>query len=1084
VTLTFTWPNKSISGRYRYTVHPDYNLLTAGDTLGLGYARSHFSPAAVIVADETTSGVYDTVYVDVDFNRDFSEKPMRKGSELSGADVVNASDVLGHDGVWDLSAGMLTWISDGVHVPPGVGVVYPRQARVPQAGAFISFVGDEDSHGTNCAGDIAAQGIIDDPQGLGPINTLFAGGSAVGGVGGPVLSGMARDAKIAAFQNGFSLPNDAWTLAVKGFDGVAQSGDEVQICSNSWGASGIIEDGWDDSSRFAQQLNVRIAPRTIFLVSTGNGGPGYGTVTSPSGGPILSVGASTSYGTLTLFELVTPAQFTWGEVQPWSNRGPVMTGQLAPHVVAVGARGTGADPLNLYLNGQAAYGDFGGTSMACPITAGVMALLYQAYKAAYGVYPTWLEARSILMNSCQDLHYEVLAQGAGNLNARRAVEIANRKALMIAPAEWRPGGYTGAEFAAYPSIMTEGTTSTKTFNVSNPTTGSLAATFQDREMILVRETTFTLTIPAGPPSAATYYPTYLRNITADLTGMDADMVRIQAAFPLTVLDTNGDYVVNNRWRMFLYDWTDRNSDGNLWTDTNSNSVVDTNEIDVDPISGIFEYNRISYSYPAGNCLEATIARDNIARRHDGLFLGFMRRDGNAALTVKVRMLFYRRQDWPWLRVTPSNLTVPAGTTATAQASLHVPQGTRPGSYQGALLAGDGSATSVIPIVLTVAATSTSFTFGAQSLTERPGLNPYDNSRVLGGFDWAWRYEAGDWRAYFYDVPSGTQTAGKCIFVDTRWPSAPTDVDTWVLGRWYDKYCLTDPAFFGPGGVQLVGGSEDTNVGNGVFLFNTNTSGPREVISAPVRDGLNVIALHNVLNAGADIDEPVVGRVWQAETTPSPVRAVGRSGAWAQRFVSGVDIPEGLRARAFGMGQWTATTGTVPQATSPEICTASWFDSRMLSNCGRFEVRTEAPHGVDIDLYVFRDGGNGVPDCGAGDDDLVGWSASYDSNEVVQLAFPPDGRHWVFVYGYLVPGGRSEFTLRYLIIQGNDLQTSAPSGPVTAGQPVVFDVQWSNLLSGIYEGLLTLGPTYAPRAVIVPVTINATPESASRRWILY
>jgi len=234
VALSFTWPGNSKSGKYRYTVHPDVALLTAGQTLGLGYAASDMAPPVVIVSDETTSGVYDTVYVDVDFDQDLTgEKPMRKGSELAGADVSNAAGAPGADGVWDISAGMLAWISDGANPPPGVNVIYPGQAAIPARGALLCFIADSETHGTNCTGDVVARGVITDPEGLGPINPLFAGAANRGGAGGPVLSGMAPDAKVAAMAEGANLPLDAWTLCALGMDGVANSGDEAQIVSNS-----------------------------------------------------------------------------------------------------------------------------------------------------------------------------------------------------------------------------------------------------------------------------------------------------------------------------------------------------------------------------------------------------------------------------------------------------------------------------------------------------------------------------------------------------------------------------------------------------------------------------------------------------------------------------------------------------------------------------------------------------------------------------------------------------------------------------------------------------------------------------------
>ncbi|MFN3762052.1 MAG: S8 family serine peptidase, partial [Anaerolineae bacterium] len=505
VTLPFVWPDTSKSHHYYYTVHPDNNLLRAGSKLGLGYAATYTAPAAVIVADETTAGVYDTVYVDVDFDQDLTdEKPMRKGDELAGADLYDAAGNPGTDGVWDLSAGILTWIADGINPPPGVSALY-KGVAVPQAGRLISFVGDEDGHGTSCAGDIAAQGVITDPEWEGPINPLFAGAENWGGAGGPVLAGMAPGAKIAAFQYGFYLPFDSWTLAALGFDGIPNSGDEAQIVSNSWGASATINDGWDMTSRFAHWLNRNYAPNTAFLVATGNGGHGYGTVTEPDGGSIIDVGASTSYGSLVYFELVTPDQFTYGDVQPWSNRGPETLGGVSPDVVAVGAWGTGANPLNLYGNGQAAYDYFGGTSMATPVAAGNLALVYQAFYQKNGRWPTWQEAKAIFLNGAHDLGYDVLTQGSGNVDADRATDIAAglNFGYWVEPAQWVAGNYRGTEYPAFPSIMHPGGTATKTFTIHNTYTGTYSVNLSDAVLQKVGEVTFTLSFPSFDPLSST-----------------------------------------------------------------------------------------------------------------------------------------------------------------------------------------------------------------------------------------------------------------------------------------------------------------------------------------------------------------------------------------------------------------------------------------------------------------------------------------------------------------------------------------------------------------------------------------------------
>ncbi len=928
VVLPFVWPDTSESGQYYYTVHPDIYHLIAGDYLRLGYAYTDEAPAAVIVADETTAGVYDTVYVDVDFDQDLTdEKPMRKGDELAGADLYDAAGNPGTDGVWDLSAGMLAWIADGINPPPGVSALYDGVA-VPGAGRLLAFIGDDESHGTNCAGDIAAQGVITDPEWIGPINPLFAGGENVGGAGGPVLAGMAPGAKIAAFQHGFWLPFDSWVLAALGFDGVPNSGDEAQIVSNSWGASATINDGWDATSRFAHWLNRNYAPNTAFLVATGNGGHGYGTVTEPDGGSVIDVGASTSYGSLLYFEVVTPTQFTYGDVQPWSNRGPGTLGDVAPDVVAVGAWGTGANPLNIYYgNGQAAYDSFGGTSMATPVAAGNLALVYQAFRAKHGRWPTWQEAKAIFLNAAHDLGYDVLTQGSGNVDANRGTDIAAgmNYGYWVEPAQWIAGNYRGNEYPAFPSIMFPGQSAVKTFTVHNTYTDTYSVTLSDTVLQKVGEVTFTLSFPSFSPPPFRR-PTWITDITSLIDEYDPDLVRAQVIFPYSVFDTDGNYSYDNSWHVLFYDWTDLNEDGNLWTDTNGNGYIDSwTEIDRQPCPPplgfltCYEYNRFTYGYPSGTYLEASLGRDSLSRRHDGVFFGVQRRTGRDSVTMQVRITFYEKADWGWLSLSASSVSLPAGGDATFQATLSVPSDARPGVYEGAIEVSHGSHKHVIPVVVHVAANSPNFAFGAASLDEPIGNTPYDNGHLFGGFDWAWRYESGDWKLFYYDIPNGTAGPGKAMIVDTQWisplpppPPQYTDVDTWVFGAAPDLYSTSDPAFFGPQSVELVGGSNNTNIGGGIFTFNTATGGPREIVAGEIRDGLGFIALHNVLYAGTQFGEPVVGRAYQVEASPVPVvittsRVVNVSplqfgDSWVESFTTAYTITEGLGALAFGLSQ--------------------------------------------------------------------------------------------------------------------------------------------------------------------------------------
>src|SRR5690606_26737108 len=158
-------------------------------------------PAKVLLVDEKSSGVYDTVYVDLNNNRDFKDdKPCRKGDEISSWDRDK-------DGYPDESGGMVYFIADGKMPLPLARTLYGENAKIPKNGELVAFHYDDGSHGTMCAGIIAAQGKN--------------------------IKGIAPDARIMPVQN--SAENDMilCLLASIGYDGVKASEDEADITSRS-----------------------------------------------------------------------------------------------------------------------------------------------------------------------------------------------------------------------------------------------------------------------------------------------------------------------------------------------------------------------------------------------------------------------------------------------------------------------------------------------------------------------------------------------------------------------------------------------------------------------------------------------------------------------------------------------------------------------------------------------------------------------------------------------------------------------------------------------------------------------------------
>lgn len=1080
----FTWPNTSKSGVYYYTVHPDINLALMAHNRQMSYPEGWLLPPPVIVADTQMSGVYDTVYIDVNYNHSLLESSERatRAQPLTGAD-------LNEDGLWDLSGGMLSWIADGSHHPPGVTALYPDVAGRPAAksGRLLAFISDFDGHGTACASEIAGQGKITDPDGLGPSNPLYAGGSAVGGAGGPVVASMAPQAKIAAFQNGFSLPFDSWALAVVGMDGVENSGDEANILSNSWGDSRTIEDGWDPMSRFAQRISLDVAPEVTILAATGNGGHGYGTVTTPGGGPIIDVGASTAYGAVRGFENVTVDQFLYGDIQPWSNRGPGALGDTAPDVVAVGAWGTAAMPLNQnYTGGSSAYDVFGGTSMSTPVAAGGLALIYQAYHERAGVWPDWQTARDLLFNGTQDLGYDVFTQGAGNIRAGAAVDIASGLAPYVTPTQWQAGSYHGAQASAFPNVIHAGEESVQVFTIYNPTESALSVTAASSTLRSVHEQTFSFTYVNPPPKVQQELPIFLKDLTDLVDQYDPDMVRAQVVFPYDSFDVDKDAYADSWWSVYFYDWQDRDGDGTLWVDANLNGRVNQDEMDIDPVSGLYEFNRFSYGSPQGNVIESSIGKESLSRQHDGIFLGLRCKFCGQSSVLQVRVTFYQKVDWPWVSFPIASTAIAAGEQGTIEARLLVPADTLPGAYNGAVEFTLGDQKRTVPVVAHVAASGTTFDFGGQA--ERDA--PYDNNHLLGGFSWNWRYESGDWRFIYYDAPEGTSEQGRSLLVDTRWNSPDTDVDTWILGSEPVSDDLPPLAAFGPQGLKITGGSKDTYTMGGQFLWETSTSSPREFISAPVRDGLGMLALHNVLNGGLTLAEEFSGRMFEARAVPGDLIFNAQadadilpvlSGSETLQFTATGEIAEGIQVQAFGV---SAPVGLqdqfVTQNSASNICSSTWIYQKLqggleINNGGLLEITTTSAFSdLDLDIYLYQDDGDEKWRCGS--EHPVAYSINAGSDEQIKIYFPDDGIYWLVVHGYDVPMGHDIFDLDIHSLAGGDLSVEPlPVGPVSAGQAVDINVHYlgSYPVSSpvALEGLLMIGTAAVPGLLEVPVHVR-------------
>lgn len=1072
-------PGTSKSGVYHLGSHPDTSLELFFD-----------ERAAVLVVDEAVAGVYDTVYVDLDADYDFTNnKKSVKGDEYVYMDLDG-------DGYADLSGGIIYWISDGENSLPASDWMWGIGPDVAGPGDLVAFsINDfaESSggdHGTLCASGVAAQGVID---GGSPV--FKPAGDGTPGTG--MVQGGGKDVKLTTNGDGYTTAaafNEGFLFAAYGYDGVAGNDDDIQIISNSWGSGATVNDGWDYDSRLYDLIERLVNPYLIEGNSSGNYGSGYGTVTSPGANLAISVGASTLYGsTAGTFE--TPAmqdQILYGDLQSFSSNGPTAQGENGIAVLANGAWGAGNIPLNEALasgvDGWNAWESWGGTSRSTPVAMGNLALALQAFKEKNGRWPTNVEARSILMAGADQAQNDGFVEGAGTVNALRSVQIAaGLGGVSVLPDSVTFGDFRGKKYAAFTSIMFPGKSATETFTVYNAGAADVTVAISDDQLVRIGEKTIDVTTVDQKLETANFYmPDYMVDVEKYIPA-GTELMEVELVHPFAEFDPDGNYVYNSRWRVVPTDWMDVNGDGVLFQDKNANGAINC------PIAGGMpdftaaaceiqegEYLRFGYGYDTGTTMEQRVKLP-LERMHDGIFVGISHRTKSATVPVthlQIKMRFYKAQDMPWLTA-PASLTVPAGGKATFNAVMAVPAIANVGLYQATIRLDDGTNVTNVPVVANVAAYSTDFLFGGPPDTK----TLYDNGRVNGYFDWASNAADGDWRFYFVDVPDSTP-AGTSLLVDNRWSGANTDIDTIIMGPTLDCYSngvgcddIKVPGFksiYGPYTLYPVGGSNRLLASAGRWLYDTSTGGPREMVAAPAKPGLNLVALQNVMFDGATTEEMFQGQVGTISATPNPVDLFVDSktaGTVPMTVKSSLPLPD-LQVAAFGLG--VPEQMTLPQVQDdPDDPSTSTYKYPITAKDAAFiEVTTKAAAG-DLDLFLLYD--KNADGNFNFDDEVLASSTTSTGNEHVKITFPADGNYLAAVHGWGVQAG-GMFDLIINVVQGTDLKVvNLPAGPYQPNTPIHFDLQWTLdeplPVDGEALGVVLLGPSGAESAIQIPVRLH-------------
>ncbi len=294
--------------------------------------------------------------------------------------------------VYDGSGVRVAVIDSGIYDHPNLNLILSRNFVYGESQFEIN---DTNGHGTHCAGIIGGDGS--------------SSGGEYRGVAPGVSLINARAGNAAGYlEEGDIISAINWSVHPAGAD--------ADIISMSFGG------GFPDPNEpFTKAIESAAQNYGVILVSSaGNSGPDYLTGGSPaSGSYIISVGASDSDNELASFS-------SWGPTYSYIGFPDV----LAPGVdiISTEAPNTVISDEQRYkqeffdYSGNADYIPLSGTSMACPMVAGALAILKDAYPT---INPG--TARIALLEGATKLaEHNFLKYGAGIINVSKSLEILNQ----------------------------------------------------------------------------------------------------------------------------------------------------------------------------------------------------------------------------------------------------------------------------------------------------------------------------------------------------------------------------------------------------------------------------------------------------------------------------------------------------------------------------------------------------------------------------------------------------------------------------------------------------------------------------------
>jgi hypothetical protein len=802
-----------------------------------------------------------------------------------GARVLDVYGVIGNSSMIDKKIGA----TNGTLLPP-----------MDLKGNYLGVMYDFEGHGTSTAASITSKGI-EKYDIYGNTTKYSLRGVAPGAKIVPIKALWFGDAVYGwLWAAGFNQEKNAWV-----FDGKPR----VDILSNSWGISTfpILQSvpGLDIQSLLLSALEVpgsldKNYPGILVVSSAGNAGHGYGTLGTPDAAPYaLTIGATTNnvyigsgsfknqprFGNSTYFS---------GDVAGFSSRGPSLVGDPKPDLMGIGEYSfTPASVTKYNKNATDPFALFGGTSLAAPLVAGSAAVLMESLKQKGEQYNPF-KIENILMSTATDLKNDPFTQGSGLVNVTNAVNFVkgmddtfvvynnasyyNIKKILDVPIKALNSSSMGLERFqlnnnSFPETswfggrILPGDRTSATFTIENPTNKTLEIKITPQILELIKKSQYndTTTVDLKDPllnKSGVYRPNYvpLENVKehSDLLSFfhkskpipdDASLMILNLNFPFSdFLNASSKMYADDIKisSLYLYDWDDKNKDGKpdytelsminrggSWGTVQQLQISDPNlKIKHVPLVGVYPVPT-RFSYWQGDTKKNSTSMD-----------------------YTITASYYKKQNWNDIWVNYNDIQVAPHSSAQIVATLVVPLDSMSGVHEGFLSFKDSSHEVNVPVSFGVLKKLQPKDLPTVIQGTQNGDVLYGNGYIGGAFDMSNRYNAGDWRQYYFDVQDKTINA---VSLNISWENKDTNLSVFVVDPQGRIVQTNVPAgilgqFQGWPTGDWLGTSPPFSEGGGFYPIKNNDA-TSTVLYAPINQtGTYSILMHSTLFGGQSTSE--------------------------------------------------------------------------------------------------------------------------------------------------------------------------------------------------------------------------------------